>query len=90
MTTPDRAAVLLQYEKLAQQFDDLHHPHNIGVSREELQRQRIDVGMRLFQMRKEHQITVQEMTDFKRRGRPVCSAVVQAFGLMRQFFGAKQ
>ena len=87
MTTPERAAVLLQYEQLAQQFDDLHHPHNVGVSREELQRQRIDTGMRLFRMRKEQQITVQEMTEFKRRGRSVCSTVAQALGRMRQFFG---
>lgn len=90
MTTPERAAVLLQYEQLAQQFDDLHHPHNVGVSREELQRQRIDTGMRLFRMRKEHQITVQEMTEFKRRGRSVCSTVAQALGQMRQFFGVQQ
>lgn len=90
MTTPDRAAVLLQYEQLAQQFDDLHHPHNTGVSREELQRLRIDAGMRLFRMRKENGITVQEMTDFKRRGRPVCSTVAQALGQMRQFFGVQQ
>ena len=89
MTTPERAAVLLQYEQLAQQFDDLHHPHNIGVSREELQRQRIDAGMRLFRIRKEQKITVQEMTEFKRRCRPVCSTVAQAIGQMRQFFGVQ-
>ena len=89
MTTPERAAVLLQYEKLAQQFDDLHHPHNVGVSREELQRQRIDTGMRLFRMRKENGITVQEMTEFKRRGRPVCSTVAQALWRMRKFFGVQ-
>ena len=89
MTTPERAAVLLQYEQLAQQFDDLHHPHNVGVSREELQRQRIDAGMRLFRIRKEEQITVQEMTEFKRRGRPVCSTVAQAIGQMRKFFGVQ-
>ena len=89
MTTPERAAVLLQYEQLAQQFDDLHHPHNVGVSREELQRQRIDAGMRLFRIRKEQQITVQEMTEFKRRGRPVCSTVAQAIGQMRKFFGVQ-
>ena len=87
MTTPERAAVLLQYEKLAQQFDDLHHPHNVGVSREELLQQRIDVGMRLFRMRKEQQITVQEMAEFKRRGRPVYATVAKALGHMRQFFG---
>ena len=87
MTTPERAAVLLQYEKLAQQFDDLHHPHNVGVSREYLLQQRIDVGMRLFRMRKEQQITVQEMTEFKRRCRPVYSTVAQALCRMRQFFG---
>lgn len=86
MTTPERAAVLLQYEQLAQQFDDLHHPHNTGIERKELQRQRIDAGLRLFRMRKESGVTVQEMTDFKRRGRPVCSTVAQALGLMRQFF----
>lgn len=89
MTTPDRAAVLLQYEQLAQQFDDLHHPHNVGVSREELQKMRIDAGMRLFRMRKENQITVQEMTEFKRRGRPVCSTAAQALGQMRKFFGVQ-
>lgn len=89
MTTPDRAAVLLQYEKLAQQFDDLHHPHNTGISRKELQRQRIDTGMRLFRMRKENSITVQEMTEFKRRGRPVCSTVAQALVQMRHFFGVQ-
>ena len=90
MTTPERAAVLLQYEQLAQQFDDLHHPHNVGVSREELQRQRFDTSMRLFRIRKEQQITVQEMTAFKRRGRPVCSTVAQAIGQMRKFFGVQQ
>lgn len=89
MTTPERAAVLLQYEQLARQFDDLHHPHNVGVSREELQRQRIDASMRLFRMRKEQQITVQEMTEFKRRGRPLCSTVAQALGHMRKFFGVQ-
>lgn len=87
MTTPDRAAVLLQYEQLAQQFDDLYHPHNTGVNREELQKMRIDAGMRLFRIHKENQITVQEMTEFKRRGRPVCSTVAQALDQMRQFFG---
>lgn len=89
MTTPERAAVLMQYDQLAQQFDDLHHPHNVGVSREELQRQRIDAGMRLFRIRREQQITVQEMAEFKRRGRPVCSTVAQAIGQMRQFFGVQ-
>lgn len=89
MTTPERAAVLLQYEQLAQQFDDLHHPHNVGIGREELQKQRIDTGMRLFRFRKEQRITVQEMTEFKRRGRPVCSTVAQAIGQMRQFFGVQ-
>lgn len=89
MTTPDRAAVLLQYEQLAQQFDDLHHPHNTGVNREELQKMRIDASMRLFRIRKENQITVQEMTEFKRRGRPVCSTPAQAMVLMRKFFGVQ-
>lgn len=90
MTTPERAAVLLQYEQLAQQFDDLHHPHNVGMTTAELHHLRIDTGMRLFRMRKEQQITVQEMTEFKRRGRPTCSTVAQAIGQMRKFFGVQQ
>ncbi|WP_396180208.1 hypothetical protein [Flavobacterium sp.] len=90
MTTPERAAVLLQYEQLAQQFDDLHHPHNTGIGRKGLQKQRIDTGMRLFRIRKEHRITVQEMTEFKRRGRPVCSTVAQAMTQMCRFFGVQQ
>ena len=85
MITEERKAILLEYERLANQVSDLH-AHDRGQTAA-FRVERLAAGVKLVEFSQLHQVTTFEMTELKRAGRPVCTTKKQAFELMNNFFG---
>lgn len=88
MITEERKAILLEYERLANQASDLLHHYKGQFA--EFNAQRIDAIRAASNYAQLHQITTLEMTELKRAGRPVCTTKKKAFELMNNFFGQQK
>lgn len=88
MITEERKAILLEYERLANQASDLLHHYKGQFSA--FNAERAAAIRALVDYAQQHQITTFEMTELKRAGRPVCTTKKQAFELMNNFFGQQK